>query len=232
MTTPYKTVRYSIQINKIRRKLLSLSISRDDGSLFIALRNSPLPVMFINLILGNKIEEYPHSKLVNRDSNQKVTFHTSKNQICLPINDPTNKRVLSCSTKLKWWEFIAPNILSQIIIPSSVLENFPEENKLESDKCITFDLDYTGFDFRGPLVLYLCLIQEEKKLRDGIIISGNRWESDTMLYKLEGVDSYLFLKASQRINNSKDTIYWDCNSNPRNIFWVFDPHLVDFGNDS
>jgi len=51
MNKPYTEIRYSILFKGIKRKLISLGISNNDGSLFIALRGLVTPVFFLNIII-------------------------------------------------------------------------------------------------------------------------------------------------------------------------------------
>lgn len=227
MNKPYSEIRYSIKLDSIRRKLVSLGISKKDGSLFISLRGIITPVIFLNLVLGKKINDYHNHGFEYNNKNIKVSFHTACDEICLPINDKLKNRIVSNSTKTPWWNFFAPHILSQIVIPYNVLSNFPTETKKESAKCYNFDLDSYSFNKDNPLVIYFCLIDDEKKLKDGIIISGNRWESSSWIYKLNNVTSYLTVRAAQRIDNSINTMYGQCKNN---IFWNFDPELIEFNN--
>jgi hypothetical protein len=44
MNKPYMEIRYSVESGGIKRKLISLAISDNDGSLFIALRGLVIPV--------------------------------------------------------------------------------------------------------------------------------------------------------------------------------------------
>ncbi len=224
MNKPYREIRYSIKSGGIKRKLISIGISDKDGSLFIALRGLVTPVFFLNLIIGKKIDDYNSYGFEYNKKNIKVSFHTAKNEICLPMNDKIKNRIVSKPVKTPWWQFFAPNILSQIIIPYNILSNFPKETRKESTKCCNFDLDSYSFNECNPLVIYFCLIDDERKLKDGIIISGNRWESGSWIYKLDNVNSFITVRASQRIDNSINTIYGQCN----NIFWTFDPELIRF----
>jgi len=227
MNKPYTEIRYSIQSKGIKRKLISLGISNNDGSLFIALRGLVTPVFFLNIIIGKKINDYNNYGFEYNSKNIKVSFHTANNEICLPINDKLKNRIVSKPTKTPWWEFFAPNVLSQIVIPYNILSNFPKETNKESTKCCNINLDSYNFNEDAPLVIYFCLIDDETKLKDGIIISGNRWESSSWIYKLDNVNSFLTVRASQRIDNSSDTIYGQCKND---IFWNFDPELIRFDN--
>jgi len=227
MNKPYTKIRYSIKLDGIKRKLISLGISNKDSSLIISLRGLVTPVFFLNLMIGKKIDGYNNYGFEYNNKNIKVSFHTDRNEICLPINDKLKNRIVSKPTKTPWWTFFAPNILSQIVIPYNVLLNFPKETKNESIECYNFNLDLYSFNQNDPLVIYFCLIDDEKKLKDGIIINGNRWESSSWIYKLENVNSFLTIRASQRIDNSTTTIYGQCKNN---IFWNFDPELIGFDN--
>jgi hypothetical protein len=227
MNKPYKKIRYSIESRGIKRKLVSLGISGEDGSLFITLRGLVAPVFFLNLIIGKKISDLNNYGFECNKKNIKVSFHTAKNEIYLPITDKLKNRIVSKPAKTRWWKFIAPNVLSQIIIPYNILSDFPEETKNESRGCHNFNLNSYSLNQGDPLVIYFCLIDDQKKLKDGIIINGNRWESDSWIYKLDNVNSFITVRASQRIDNSINTIYGQCKNN---IFWNFDPELIRFDN--
>ena len=67
-------------------------------------------------------------------------------------------------------DFFAPNILSQIVIPYNVLSNFPKETKNESIECYNFNLDLYSFNQNDPLVIYFCLIDDEKNLRMELLL--------------------------------------------------------------
>jgi hypothetical protein len=227
MNKPNAKIRYSIESGGIKRKLISVGISGKDGSLFIALRGLVTPVFFLNLIVGNKITDHSNYGFEYDSKNIKVSFHTAENEICLPLNDRHKNRIVSKPAKTPWWNFFAPNVLSQIIIPYNILSSFPQETKTDTIKCYNFNLDSYSFNQDDPLVIYFCLINDQTKLKDGIIISGNRWESDSWIYKLDNVNSFITIRVSQRIDNSMNTLYGKCKNN---IFWIFDPELIRFDN--
>lgn len=227
MNKQYTNIRYSIELDGIKRKLISLVISNKDGSLFVSLRGLITPVFFLNLIIGKTINEHKNYGFEYNNKNIKVSFHTDSNEIYLPINNKLKKRIVSNPAKTPWWNFFAPNVLSQIVIPYNILPSFPKETKKESIECYNFNLDLYDFNRDDPLVIYFCLIDDQNKLKDGIIINGNRWESNSWIFKLGNVNSYLTVNASQRINNSSNTIYGQCKNN---IFWIFDPELIRFNN--
>jgi len=87
MNKQYTKIRYSIELDGIKRKLISLVISNKDGSLFVSLRGLITPVFFLNLIIGKKISDYNNFGFEYNNNNIKVSFHVDSNEICLPIND-------------------------------------------------------------------------------------------------------------------------------------------------